>query len=319
MLSARSALFSGLGFCVLSLSACDALDASKLDLLHNPIEMPPDDPERDAGPSEPECVLTGAELCNNKDDDCDDKIDEKADEACFLPSTNSVCATGGRCIIVSCDTGYVDCNDRDDDGCEHDLAIGPCPGECATCEDAGRDSGPEPQDAEVDEYDAGRDAEVEVDAGPTCTEEPETCDGEDNDCDDHVDEIAECPILECMATTPSYRGEACDRCVCEKCGTHLMQCQENPDTAWRDLCVDVVECYVVEDRAGRCGSNHDCYASGACDGRINLAAGGTSETDNIPAATGGCTATTPPTTACQAVTNYKNECINDLCMTECAD
>jgi len=322
MFGARSVEWIGcVSVCVLSagvLSACQAFDPGKLDSLLNPIETPEHDAgRRDTGVDEP-CTTPVAEVCNGVDDDCDDKIDEKADDACFQPQSTSVCATGGRCIITSCDPGYVDCNDLDRDGCEHAAANGPCPNTCEEmCLDGGHDAGPiEPDDAHVE--DAAQDAEVVVDAGDVCVEQPEVCDGVDNDCDDDVDETTECAIERCVDTTPSYRGEECDRCVCEKCGMQRANCQEHTNATWRAQCTAVVECYVVEDLAGNCGADHDCYFTGACSGEINIAAGGTSETDNSPAATGGCAPTNPPTTACMAVTNYRDECIADLCATECA-
>jgi hypothetical protein len=305
---------------VLALSACEAFDSSKLEALLTPIETP-DDAEPDGGPGEPPCTRE-AESCNGKDDDCDDRTDEDADDACTWPKASSVCASGGRCVIVSCEEGYENCNGEAYDGCEHASADGPCPMACTMCEDAGtgagEDAGPTGDGAVED---AAVDAEVdaEVDASEPCSELPESCDGEDNDCDDEVDETAACAIERCVATAPSFRGETCDRCVCEKCDQQRGSCQAHPDATWRMLCTDVVECYVREDRANACGENHDCYANGVCTGEIHLAAGGEDEDDNLPAASGGCMPTNPPTTACQAVSNYRNECILDLCAAECAD
>ncbi len=316
MLGARSFVWS-VGLCVgvLALSACEAFDAGKLEALLMPSEAPDDDPP-DSGTDEP-CVPK-AELCNGKDDDCDDATDEDADDACMQPNASSVCATGGRCVIVTCDEGYVNCNGDTYDGCEHASAKGPCPMACTMCEDAGDDAGEDagPTDGAVDVPDA--EADAEVDASEPCVAKAEACDGEDNDCDEQVDETTECAIQRCAAAEPSYRGEACDRCVCEKCNQQRMNCQAHPDQTWRQLCTDVVECYVVEDRANNCGEDHDCYASGACSGEIHLAAGGENADDNLPAAGGGCAPTNPPTTACQAVTNYRDECTTDLCMAECA-
>lgn len=313
--------------CVLSagvLSACQAFDPGKLESLLSPIETPEYDAgRRDTGVDEP-CTAPTAETCNGVDDDCDDKIDEKADDACFQPQSTSVCATGGRCIITSCDTGYVDCNDLDADGCEHAAANGPCPNTCEEmCPDAGHDAGhdagpDEPQDAAVKDAEVEDAAVVDASDDDACVAQAEACDGLDNDCDDHVDETPQCAIERCVDTTPSYRGEECDRCVCEKCGAQRANCQEHPNGTWRAQCTAVVECYVVEDRAGNCGEDHDCYFTGACSGEINIAAGGTSETDNIPAATGGCAAVNPPTTACMAVTNYRDECTLGVCEDECA-
>jgi hypothetical protein len=318
MLGARSFVRSvGLSVCVLALSACEAFDSGKLQALLMPIESPDAGDPPDSGTDGP--CMPRPELCNGKDDDCDDKVDEQADEACMQPMANSVCASGGRCVVVSCADGYLNCNGDSYDGCEHDATDGPCPMVCTMCEDAGSDAGDAGDDAGPKDDGAVEPVpDAEVDASDTCTEMDEVCDGEDNDCDDAVDETPECAIQRCAATTPSYRGEACDRCVCEKCNSQRLNCQANQDETWRKLCTDVVECYVVENQAGNCGDNQDCYATGACSGAIHLAAGGVDANDNIPAATGGCAATNPPTTACQAVTNYRNECTLGLCATECA-
>jgi hypothetical protein len=315
MLGARSFAWSvGLSVCVLALSACEAFDSSKLEALLTPIDTPDDD-QPDSGPGDEPCTPK-AERCNGKDDDCDDEIDEQADEACMQPMASSVCASGGRCVIVSCADGYVNCNGEDDDGCEHDSVDGPCPMACTMCQDAGSDAGDDAGPKEDGAIEPVPDAEV--DASDACIEQDEICDGEDNDCDDAVDETTECAIQRCVATEPSFRGEACDRCVCEKCNQQRVNCQANQDATWRQLCTAVVECYVREDRAGNCGEDSDCYATGACTGEIHLAAGGADENDNGPAVAGGCTSTNPPTTACQAVSNYRDECTLDLCATECA-
>jgi hypothetical protein len=314
MHEARSAVIAcSLAYASVSfLAACNAFDPSVLERL-SPIENPRDAGGRDAGQEQP-CTV-GFETCNGEDDDCDDEVDENADVACVQPNAEAMCAAG-RCVRVSCDDGWADCNSSDADGCEHDEENGPCSSctgiDCEPEMDAGRD--PEP-DAETPE-DAAVDAELdaEVDEGnDACVAMAETCDDEDNDCDGRTDEGSACDVERCIETTPSYRGAACDRCACEKCAGLVNSCQRNPDSTWQGLCRDVIECYVVETRAGNCPDG-DCYGigGGPCVEEIDSAAGG----GNVAA---NCTPTSPPTTACMAAGNYRDQCTESVCADECAD
>lgn len=300
-------------------SGCNALDPALLERLRSPIEMPPVDSGTDESPPETPCVATGFERCNALDDDCDEEIDENADVSCVALNAMTMCGSEGRCLTLGCKPGFLDCNERSDDGCEHPAADGPCD-MCSGPSCGGMDAGPDaapPEDAEVE--DAADELDAEVDESDACVPQAEVCDGQDNDCNDQVDETAECALERCVDTAPSYRGEECDRCVCEKCGAYTDDCQDNPNATWAMQCRAVLECYVVEARAGNC-NGADCYGvgGGPCAAEINLAAGGTSGTDTGPAIGGGCTATDPPTTACMAATNYRDHCTLDLCETECA-
>ena len=321
MVGARFGARIALGiWCGSVLSACNAFDASALESLQSPIQRPVRDAGHGDAAAAPDCVVTSVfENCNGLDDDCNGSVDEGADVACVTLNALTACTSSGHCVTLACKPGYLDCNDTKEDGCEHPEEEGPCPscdGEVCI-DDAGMDAGPEPvEDAEVE--DAAPEAEVPPE--DACVEHAETCDGEDNDCDDHVDETTECAIERCVATVPSYRGEECDRCVCEKCGAYTDDCQDNSNATWVTQCRAVLECYVVEERAGNCNGS-DCYGvgGGPCAAEINIAAGGTSETDTSAAVGGGCTATDPPTTACMAAANYRDHCTLDLCADECAD
>ncbi|MBK7858450.1 MAG: hypothetical protein IPJ65_07465 [Archangiaceae bacterium] len=73
------------------------------------------------------------ELCNERDDDCDDVVDNGFDKqrdplncgtcgrVCSAPNATSGC-DGGACNITQCSTGFGDCNLRYPDGCEIDLS-----------------------------------------------------------------------------------------------------------------------------------------------------------------------------------------------------
>jgi hypothetical protein len=260
---------------------------------------------RDGGPSSPASpdsgtCMGGLERCNDRDDDCDGDVDEDADDGCRLANAIGGCASGGNCVIAECERGYLDCNGRSSDGCEQDsseLQCGLCGTACA--EDGGL---------------------VLPDAGSTQVGLGDAAVGDD-DCDDKVDEApANCALDACIATAPSYRGAACDRCVCQRCAPLVAQCQNHTDARWAMLCRDVTECYVTESRADRCGADDDCYGSGngPCADEIRLASGGTSASDGSKVVSG-CAVASPPSTACAAVSAYRAQCTRDSCANECAD
>ncbi|MGV3620997.1 MAG: hypothetical protein ACO1OB_09270, partial [Archangium sp.] len=82
------------------------------------------------------------ELCNGKDDDCDGTNDNGFDltadrmncgtcgNVCNLPHASSDC-TGSACRVVTCDTGWSNCNMMDPDGCESDVTMDPM--NCGAC------------------------------------------------------------------------------------------------------------------------------------------------------------------------------------------
>lgn len=83
-----------------------------------------------------------AELCNGKDDDCDGTNDNGFDltadtmncgacgNVCSLPHATSTCTTSA-CRVVTCDTGWSNCNMMDPDGCESDVTMDP--NNCGAC------------------------------------------------------------------------------------------------------------------------------------------------------------------------------------------
>jgi len=295
--------------------------------------------DRDGGPSSPTAPSSdgctdATELCNDRDDDCNGEVDEGADDACRLAHAIGGCASGGTCVIAECERGYLDCNGRSADGCEQrtsELKCGMCGTACADdggllLPDAGgvavggaRDAGP----GDIDEVDPsnGPDASQPPETDPECVASAETCNQKDDDCDDRVDEgSGDCAVAACVATMPSYRGAGCDRCVCQRCAMHVQQCQNHMDARWAMLCRDVTECYVMQSRAGECGSSGDCYGTGngPCADQIRLASGGTSATDGSRVGSG-CTVASPPSTACAAVSAYRSQCTREACADECAD
>jgi hypothetical protein len=60
------------------------------------------------------------DACNGNDDDCDGTSDENGDELCDLDNATSKC-TQGACAITACETGFGDCDDSAETGCEQKL------------------------------------------------------------------------------------------------------------------------------------------------------------------------------------------------------
>jgi hypothetical protein len=293
------------------LSGCDVFNA---DLLLE--TKTADVTQKDAGgDGDGDCEPNDSiELCNGLDDDCDGDLDEDADARCTLPGASSACS-GGACVIALCSSGFVDCNERSDDGCEalaSTIQCGMCGRSCgdAAVSDSGAPVGG--SDAMLPDDDAGSEE------GPPCVEEEEVCDSSDNDCDEKIDEGAVCSLAQCVANMPSQRGMACDACVCAECSAQVTQCQHNINPTWASQCNALVQCVVTETLAGNCDG--DCWlgGEGPCAAETNIAAGGVDENDTSQVV-GGCAASDPPVSACAAAINYRDFCTFGVCAGPCGN
>ena len=103
------------------------------------LACPPGFVDADADPGtgcEYACRATGAEACNEVDDDCDRGIDEGFDllgdldhcggcgQTCAPPHGLPVCALG-RCDLVGCEAGWFDADGEVENGCEVDCVPAP--------------------------------------------------------------------------------------------------------------------------------------------------------------------------------------------------
>ncbi|MEN9797551.1 MAG: hypothetical protein RL653_1247 [Pseudomonadota bacterium] len=90
------------------------------------------------------CQLTGNEICDGKDNDCDGQVDESsaADDVnncgacgtvCVVPNASPKCQ-GGACGVAVCNPGFGDCNGLGADGCE--VALATDVDHCGTCGNA---------------------------------------------------------------------------------------------------------------------------------------------------------------------------------------
>jgi len=206
------------------------------------------------------CVVTGEEVCNGLDDDCDGAIDEElnSDE----PGETPPCATGlpGMCAVgrSRCDDGAITCIPFYEPGDERcDLADNDC-------------------DGLVDE-------ELRNACGECGPLPEETCNAFDDDCDGVVDEEAPCPGAavcingecaqgcaagECVGDTVCKDNRCvtpCNGVVCppgERCLSETGECYD----PCRDIvCEDGQHCI-----DGQCGS---CEVVGCAEGQVCTAEG----------------------------------------------
>ncbi|MCZ7680054.1 MAG: hypothetical protein M5U28_15335 [Sandaracinaceae bacterium] len=112
---------------------CREEDASAdggTDAASAPHDASPRDAGTDAAPEHDGCVPAAAELCNERDDDCDGLVDEDIDLAsdddncgecglrCAPPHAFGACE-GGACVVTACDVGFLDLDEDPSNGCEY--------------------------------------------------------------------------------------------------------------------------------------------------------------------------------------------------------
>ena len=181
----------------------------------------PDDDDRGSGPGcratdcdqdDPNTYEGAEEVCDEKDNDCDDDVDEGFDlmvdldhcggcgQACAPPNTQEAACVEGACEIVACPEGFGDCDGRLETGCEASLRVfyldsdgdrfGDRLQTVSACE-APDDYVSQPNDCD----------DSNPDINPA---EREECDGLDNDCSTVVDDNLDPPLA--AITTGVCRG-----------------------------------------------------------------------------------------------------------------
>ena len=105
-------------------------------------------PKDDCDDANPTVHPLADDVCNDRDDDCDELVDERveSDALCASGALNAhaICAYGGdavrgnRCVITACQPGFEDCDQRAANGCETSVGTvencGACGHRCQTGE-----------------------------------------------------------------------------------------------------------------------------------------------------------------------------------------
>jgi Notch-like protein len=181
-----------------------------------------------------ECTPSGPELCDEQDNDCNGQVDEtfdlmtdvnncgKCGNACSIANAIARCDQG-KCRVQSCQSGFIDKDGKEDNGCEEPCVktnggVEICDSKDNDCNGVVDDPGGNPVDFQSDPFNCGgcntkcvlanADAVCQAakcvldkckglyknadgDSGNGCeclATGPEVCDGVDNDCNGLVDD-----------------------------------------------------------------------------------------------------------------------------------
>ncbi|MDH5672087.1 MAG: hypothetical protein OEZ06_08055 [Myxococcales bacterium] len=141
------------------------------------------------------------EACNDRDDDCDLRIDEgEASDDCSLDNATSACSRG-ECLVVACDAGFRDCDFDPSTGCESpedDVDnCGVCGNRCQF----------------VNAIAACVSGQCEASA---CVALYDNCDGASDDCETAVNTLSNCGAcgLSCTSADVPNATPSCERGFC---------------------------------------------------------------------------------------------------------
>jgi hypothetical protein len=176
----------------------------------------------DAAPGcEYECIVTGPEVCDNVDNDCNGTVDDGFDlsddidncgtcgNTCSYPHATPLCVAGG-CVMGTCDANFYDIDLDPDTGCEY------------TCFDTGAetcDLTDNDCDGDIDEGDPGGGVACGTDEGE-CTFGTSACVGGNLVCNGGVEPVAEsCDFLDndCDGTVDDGFDKLSDPRFCGDC------------------------------------------------------------------------------------------------------
>jgi hypothetical protein len=188
------------------------------------------------------------ETCNGADDDCDGFVDEvESDASCAVAHAGSVCLFG-QCILTHCESGYRDCDQRSENGCE----VAPDdPNHCGLCGRA----------CQLDHASARcEDGQCRVDA---CARDYADCDGDRRSCERRTDSARDCGACGADCRLPHMRA-SCERdeCIAGECDAGYADCDDDP-TNGCEQALDTL------DHCAACGARCD---EASCPGGVCTAA-----------------------------------------------
>ena len=215
----------------------------------------------------------GEEICDDVDNDCDGEVDEEAQDAQEFYEDNDGDGFGNPDISErGCEapTGYVD-NDQDCD--DSDSAINPDASEVCDGTDNNCDGTRDPADCECEDGNTqacGKSTGVCEQGTQTCTDNswgacegsvetsPETCDGQDNDCDGDTDEgvTRDCSLQKgvCQGATTTCTNGSFATCDSSQYGPNYQKKEMSVDGTDND-CDGIVDNVVATEQFGGSDKN----------------------------------------------------------------
>jgi hypothetical protein len=206
-------------------------------------------PECEPNPGDEVCPERCPETCNGNDDDCDFRIDENVDSACTAANATGACVRG-VCSVLTCASGYRDCNTEFADGCEADELD---PENCGTC---GHGCAFVNRNATCFEG---------VCVPTTCTDGWDDCDSNAADCETAVNTLENCGGCGVSCGPLDNTTATCEpgQCVPGACSDGYGDCDDTAGNGCERTLDTLQHCTGCDVACNFSGSNNDC-STGSC-------------------------------------------------------